>query len=234
MKAYYKNNLKQAFLILEGEENLEEDFRIFMLQENEIPGLLKTNIKYIDDMSHYHYDISGKTSLQATHEKTKLKGEDIKRLVKAFMHTMKEIQKYMLDGKGILLEPEYIYCEGEDYFFCYYPPCQLELKETFHTLTEFFVREVDYKDKEGVRLAYTLHKASMEENYSIEKIMDEVLDENPKTVVRYDERMEERIEENIEIAEKKELWEPVRRLLERKKKEKWESWDEKRTEEENL
>ena len=45
MKTYYKNNLKQAFLIIEGEDSLEQDFQVFMLQGNEIPGLLKTIIK---------------------------------------------------------------------------------------------------------------------------------------------------------------------------------------------
>lgn len=45
MKAYYKNNLKRAYLVLEGEENEEEDFQTTMLQENEIPGLLKTSAK---------------------------------------------------------------------------------------------------------------------------------------------------------------------------------------------
>ena len=63
MNAYFKNNLKQAQLVLEGEE-LRETLEVFMLQGNEIPGLLKTNIKYIDGKSHYQYDISGKTSLQ--------------------------------------------------------------------------------------------------------------------------------------------------------------------------
>lgn len=230
MKVHYKNNLKQAFLIIEGEDNIEEDFQVFMLQGNEIPGLLKTSIKYIDNRSHYHYDISGKVSLQAIHEKRKLSGEDIKRLIYALLQTMKEIQKYMLDGTGILLEPEYIYCEGETYFFCYYPPGNRELREEFHKLTEFFVREVDYKDKEGVHLAYTLHKATMEENYSIEKIMDKAVNEEPIQEIRYEERMEESIKEDMEqeglIAEKQEFWEPVKNLLDRKKREKWGCWDE--------
>lgn len=234
MKTYYKNNLKQAFLIIEGEDNLEEDFQVFMLQGNEIPGLLKTSIKYIDNLSHYHYDISGKISLQAAHEKTKLSGEDIKRFIRSLLHTMKEVQKYMLDGTGILLDPEYIYCEGEGYFFCYYPPSKQELKEAFHKLTEFFVREVDYKDKEGVHLAYTLHKATMEEHYSIEKIMDEALNEEPVTLVRYEERMEDSAKEEIEeqgmIAENKTFWDQVKGFLDQRKREKWGDWNHMRVE----
>lgn len=230
MNVYYKNNLQQALLIIEGEEQAEADFQVFMLQENEIPGLLKTSIRYVDNQSHYHYDISGKTSLLVRHEKSKLCCEEIRRLVNALLSTLKEIQKYMLDGTGILLDPEYIFCDGEAYFFCYYPPCSLELKEEFHKLTEFFVREVDYKDKEGVHLAYTLHKATMEDNYSIEKIMDEVLEEETVPVIHYEERVETQVEESLQedgaIAEEKGLWEPVRRFMERRRREKWGKWEE--------
>ena len=224
MNAYFKNNLKQAILTLEGEE-IKDDFKIFMLQENEIPGLLKTNMKYIDGQSHYQYDISGKVSMKVKYEKMKLNSGDMKCLIHSLLQTLQEIEKYMLDAKGVLLSPEYIYCEGDKYFFCFYPPCSLELKEEFHKLTEFFVREVDYKDKEGIHLAYTLHKSSMDDNYSIEKIMEEVLNEEVIPQVPYEKRMEEQTEEAVTIEEKKELWEPVRRFLEKRKKDKWDSWD---------
>lgn len=238
MKTYYKNNLKQAFLIIEGEDSLEQDFQAFMLQGNEIPGLLKTTITYVDQMTNYHYDVSGMTSLQAMHEKTKLSSENIKRLIQSLLHTVKEVQKYMLDGTGILLEPEYIYCQGESYFFCYYPPGKEEPQVAFHKLTEFFVREVDYKDKEGVHLAYTLHKATMEEHYSIEKIMDEALNEGPVTLVRYEERMEDDIQEETTpqdmIAEKKSFWEQMKGFIDQRRQEKWGGWSEASQEETDL
>lgn len=220
MNAYFKNNLKQALLTLEGEE-ARDDFQIFMLQENEIPGLLKTSMKYIDGQSLYQYDISGKVSMKVKYEKMKLSNEDMRCLIHSLLQTLQEIEKYMLDARGILLAPEYIYCEGDKYFFCFYPPCSMELKEEFHKLTEFFVREVDYKDKEGIHLAYTLHKSSMDENYSIEKIMEEVLNEEVVPQIPYEKRMEDQAEETVAIEEKKELWEPVRKFLERRKKDRW-------------
>ena len=86
-------------------------------------------------------------------------------------------------------------------------------------MTEFFVREVDYKDEEGVRLAYTLHKSTMEENYTIEQILEEFERESLDIkVIDYTERREESNYENIMIADKTEFWEPIRRLLDRRKK----------------
>ena len=100
MNAYFKNNLKQALLTLEGEE-VKDDFQIFMLQENEIPGLLKTSMKYIDGKSHYQYDISGKVSMKVKYEKMKLSNEDMKCLIHSLLQTLQEIEKYMLEARGI-------------------------------------------------------------------------------------------------------------------------------------
>lgn len=219
MKTYYKNNLKEAYLILEGEEEEAEGYQLAMLRENEIPGVLKVSVRYVDGKCHYYYEISGKTCFKAMHEISNLECEDIRKLVEALLQAIKELQKYMLPENSILLEPEYIFCEKGSYFFCYYPPCKEELKENFHKLTEFFVREVNYKDEEGVRLAYMLHKSSMEENYSLEQILEEFeKEEKEQEIVDYRERMEKLDFEDDLIAEKMEMWEPVRRFLERRKK----------------
>lgn len=234
MNIYYKNNLKAAYLVIEGTEQENEDYQIGMLQENKIPGLLSMHVRYVDNHSDYYYDISGMQSMQAKYEKEKLELGDMKRMIQDLLSAMQEAKKYMLDGEKILMEPEYIFCEKEHFRFVYYPACEQNLKEEFHKLTEFFVREVDYKDKEGVHLAYTMHKATMEEHYSIEKIIENLEKEETVPKIHYVERMEKQEEENLAVAEKTEFWEPVRRLLERKKKEKWGYWDEVHIEEEDL
>lgn len=94
MKACYKNDLKKAYLILEGVESEAEDYQIYMLKENTIPGLLKTDIRYVDNISQYYYDISGKVSLKAIHEKANLSYEEMKNLVYALLRTIKTIRKF--------------------------------------------------------------------------------------------------------------------------------------------
>ena len=90
MKACYKNDLKKAYLILEGVESEAEDYQIYMLKENTIPGLLKTDIRYVDNISQYYYDISGKVSLKAIYEKANLSYEEMKNLVYALLRTIKQ------------------------------------------------------------------------------------------------------------------------------------------------
>lgn len=228
MKTSYKKDLKQAYLILEGGEAEPEDYQTAMLRENDIPGILKLEVRYVDNESHYYYDITGKTSFRTFHEKVNLCCEDMKRLVAGILAAIRELSCYMLDGNCLLLEPEYIFCDKEGYYFCYYPAYVPDAKETFHRLTEFFVREVNYRDEEGVHFAYTLHKATMEENYSIEQIMKnlcleqgeaeaEEVEEAP-VIFDYTERMEEAPMVDNLIEERNDFWEPVRRLLEKTRK----------------
>lgn len=225
MKTYYKNDLKKAYLILEGGQEEQEDYQIVMLRENEIGGILKTEVRYVDNQSHYHYDITGKTSFKALHEKVNLSWGDMKRLVEDLLQTIQKLRKYMLDANCILLDPEFIFCSQEHFYFCYYPPYKDDVKVAFHHLTEFFVQEVDYKDEEGVRFAYSMHKMTMEENYSIEEIMNKLVPQELEEeieiqapVVDYTQRMEVAAMEGSRVEEKNDLWEPVRKLLERAKK----------------
>ena len=226
MKTYYKNDLKKAYLILEGIEGEQEDYQTMMLKENDIAGLLKTEVRYMDNQIHYHYDISGKTAFKTLYEKVNLSYGEMKRLVENLLQTIRILRKFMLNANCILLEPEYIFCDSERFYFCYYPPCQENAKEMFHQLTEFFVKEVNYKDEEGVHFAYTVHKMTMEDNYSIEEIMqsfvssekEEVEEEGKITVMDYTERMENISLEDSRIEEKNDLWEPVRKLLEKAKR----------------
>ncbi len=227
MKTYYKNDLKKAYLILEGGEGEQEDYQTLMLKENDIQGILKLDVRYVDNQTQYHYDISGKTAFKTLYEKKNLSHEDMKRLVDNLLQIIQLLRKYMLDANRILLEPEYIFCDSSGFYFCYYPPCRQDAKDMFHQLTEFFVREVNYKDEEGVHFAYTLHKMTMEENYSIEEIMEVIMPqesvsdreaEEKMEVIEYTQRMEDIKMEDNQLQERNDLWEPVRRFLERAKK----------------
>ena len=97
MKTYYKNDLKRTYLILEGNEGEKDDYQVVMLRENEIPGILKTEVRYVDNQSHYYYDISGKTSFKTLYEKTHLSCDDMKRLVSDLLQAIHNLQKYMLN-----------------------------------------------------------------------------------------------------------------------------------------
>ena len=106
----------------------------------------------IRDSSYYEYDVSGKVSMKAMYERGKIGEEDLRRFLTAFQMAVREAEVYLLDVHRILLKPEYIFFEEGRFYFCYYPPARQDLWEEFHRLTEYFVKEADYQDKEAVRM----------------------------------------------------------------------------------
>lgn len=230
----------------------KEDYQVRMLKANDLEGILKMGGRGINESSYYDYDVSGKISMKAMFERSKIKSEDIKMFLRDLKIAVKEVETFLLNIHCILLKPEYIFYEDGRFYFCYYPLAQQDLWEEFHVLTEYFVKQADYQEEECVNMVFLLHKKTMDENYSLEKLAAECMQCGMKKEEVYedsDEKTEEP-EDAYETAkrdwiteqemggslmrETENLWMPVKRFLDRHKKPKWGEWDGLHIEEEEL
>ncbi len=235
----------------------KEDYQMKMLKANSLEGFLKVGGRGMNGSSYYDYDVSGKLSLKAMYARAKLQTEDIRLLMTQLGNVIRETEKYLLDKNCILLEPEYIFFEEGRFYFCYYPPAKQDIWEAFHLLTEYLVKVADYQQQECVRFVFFLHKETMEENYSLEKLIGECQTEEPEesgqpdmpeelckekkeeeSSCRYDTREHDWISEqemgSSIMRETDNLWTPVKRFLNKHKKAKWGEWDGLHIEEEEL
>ncbi len=232
-------------ITIEEEDIYQEDYQMRMLCENRIEGLLAVRGRGADGKSYYDYDVSGKISMKAMYEKSELNGEDICSFLERLLLVIEETRKHLLDIHRIIVNPEYIYYEAGKYYFCYYPPGRDNLWTSFHTLTEYFVKRADYKDPDCVQMIFLLHKETMEENYSLEKLAKQCLrqkkgneEENMPCLSEYDREEHDWIAEQemggCIMEETENLWTPVKRFLRRHKRPKWGDWDGLYIEEEEL
>jgi len=221
MKSHYQTDLNKTYLIVEGEVYRDEDYQIQVLKENNISGLVNMEDRYIDNTRKYYYDITGKTAIKQLFERGKPGYEEIKTLMESLLCVMHILKQYMLSSDGLILDAEMIFKEKERYYFCFYPDQEGQLSERFHELTEFFVREVDYRDEKGVHLAYVMHKATMENNYSLEQIMKEFCQEFSEETEAFEESIEVSYQSSVPqqeesmVAEKANWRETVRRFIEK-------------------
>lgn len=243
-------------ITIEEKTVYREDYQLKMLQANQIDGLLPVHGRGIDESSYYDYDVSGKVSLKALYEKSNISGEEIKKFLEKLIDVIREVQRHLLNIHCILLRPEYIFYDEGEYYFCYYPPGENSLWDEFHRLTEYLVKQADYNDQECVRVVFLLHKETMEENYSLEKLTEECLKdsgecetwkrenkgndlkkgetgENAFDTEEHDWITEQEMGSTI-LRETENLWTPVKRFLNRHKKQKWGDWDGLYIEEEEL
>lgn len=227
-------------ITIEEDKIYQEDYQMRMLQANQIEGLLTVKGRGMDGKSCYDYEVSGKMSVKSLYEKNEMSAEDIKNFLKRLMSVLEETENYLLDIHCILLDPEYIYYEAGQYYFCYYPPGGSSLWEAFHVLTEYFVKRADYKDQSCVQMVFLLHKETMKENYSLEKLAEKCLcqqeqrEDVPNGTGETPEEEEGYKEADIVMDEAGSAWKLTKRFRKRHKKPKWGDWDGLYIEEEDL
>lgn len=251
-KAEIKRELNQTLLRIEQEGPYREDYQVRMLKENQIPGILKMRVQGIDEKTFYEYEISGKVSLKNRFQKKKITAEEMKLFLEQVLNAISGVTCHLLDVNCLLMDPEYIFWESDQYYFCYVPQCEDDIWVSFHKLMDSFVQWTDYQDIPSVQMAFLLHKETMEENYSLKKIMDKIIQMEEETedgkAQEEAESMQE-CEENTQcesssvfdvadqdwitnqemgnkiMRETDNMWTPVRRFLQKHKKPKWGDWD---------
>lgn len=241
IRGEYERELNHAWLLLETDEVYEEDYQIRMLRSNTVKRLLPLQGQGREEKSTYRYDVSGKTSMKSHYESIGVGCGDMEEFMKQFIEALKEMENLLLNPGGLLLAPEFIYIENEQFYFCFCPRKCGVVREEFHQLTEYFVKKADYEEKEAIYLAYELHKASMEENYNIEKILEDILDKKDAEVKKMTVEKDNAylVEEDMwlgdweggqelignKIKEKRSVWGRVNDKLRRRKKKIWGEWD---------
>lgn len=168
-----RNELNYSELVILSKVSYEENYQLKMIKENRITGLLKVAVCDRDNCGEYIYDISGMSNMKREFDKMVCDKEDIKEFLNQLMNLIITAGDYMLDINCIVLDPQYIFCKDDVYYFCYYPQLQQSIISSFHELTEYWVKVVDYDDYSSVVLICGLHKESMEEHYNLELLLEQ-------------------------------------------------------------
>ena len=69
----------------------QEDYQIRMLKASSLDGILKVGARGMNGSSYYDYDVSGKVSMKAMYERSKISGEDLKLFLTQFKAVIKEV-----------------------------------------------------------------------------------------------------------------------------------------------
>lgn len=235
----------QSCLYIEVPVPYEEDYEIRMIRNNDIPGLLKVTGIGSEGKSRYAYHTGGYISLAKKFEKETVDRDMIMEFTCQFIQTVNAVRDYILDPDGILLAPEYIYVKERRYKFCYLPMSYRCLKNSFHEMTEFFVKKLDYRDTEGIFLAYILHRSTLQEEYDLRAILDEYISEEKKrreeqkqkedisdgTIFTVEDEGEEAVEKIYTVRpddpsamEEKKRYGPIRKMIGKIRTGRWGNW----------
>lgn len=174
MKLSYIRDMAHNYMVPElGEMVDRDDYRVHMLTENRISGLLPCRVKMRDGKAGFYYDITSRQSLEHIYGRGGMGESEIMSLLKGLHHTLREIKKYLLDPAMIVLAPEMIYMdiETKEPMFCYLPGYHKEITDSFQELSSYILEHINQTDERAVLMGYDIYRKAREENYSLEKIL---------------------------------------------------------------
>ena len=167
MKVSYFREMKHHHLMITAGEVLLMDYQAKMIKENEIDGLICPVIRQSNDRTEYDYLITGWQSLQTFAEAQPLSEELLRVVVNDLCVLLEELDRFMIDGSYLCLQPEYIYLEKKGdtpvkVRYCLFPFRKGSFEEQARELFKYMINEVDYQEQAAVTLAYELFQAVQE------------------------------------------------------------------------
>lgn len=180
MEIEYLREMRQNYLMISVEGMQDQGYEARMMIGNTIEGLLKFRIKKTDNHSRFCYEITSKQPLSRMLETKSINAVQIRRLLLGIARTLTKMEDYLLTEEQILLDPDYIYVNPDEYqpFLCLIPGKKGNFPDEFSLFLQFLLGKVDHQDKEAVVLTYGLYRESLKENYGLDNLLRWLMKEN--------------------------------------------------------
>lgn len=175
LRVKYHKDLSHNFLIINNKINeKEQDYQYKMISKNRIKHLLDCKIRYVNEECSFYYEISSKQNLKNLFDKKEMGYEQIFHLLESIKEVLEELDNFLLEGRYLLLMPEYIFAdpEAKEYYFLYYPCIgEEDGQEALMPLAEFLVDRVDHGQENAVEMVYKIYESVQDNHFIFSQIL---------------------------------------------------------------
>ena len=173
MKISYRREMKHNYLILDSEDLEWDGYECRMLVANSIEGILRFQLRQIDEKIYFYYEITSKQPLARVLEGRTIRAGELRSFIIGIAQVVDRMEKYLLKESSVMLTPEYLYIEPENFhvWFCLIPGIQRNFPEDYSKLLEYLLGKVDHQDKDSVVLAYALYQETRKADYGMNDIL---------------------------------------------------------------
>ena len=170
IEAVFQKNFTTEYMIITvaSEESKDNHYDIQVIQNNTIEGLLKLQVRDVNQEMQFFYDIKGYISMAELQEREKYTGDIIVKLMMDLNCCMAVLDEYLLDKDALYLDEHFIYYhpQTQSFAFTYIPGHCQPVKEQMKTLISWMMKHIDYGRKADVNLVYELYrKIENDEDY---------------------------------------------------------------------
>ncbi len=155
MEAEFRQDLLKRTMVVKRGNPVKSSFREKMAVKNRIRGTAMVSIRYMNGESYYSYDMGSCRTLKDYFDGNPMSFKEVKALLSALRTVSAELEKYLLDIKDLLMEPEHIFwdTDKEEPLFCYYPEKAAD-EEGFSVFGQFLMDSADKEDERATEAAY--------------------------------------------------------------------------------
>lgn len=173
MEIRYERQMCHNYLIVKPDKGQCESYECRMLMENVIEGLLKFRFQQTEDGICYFYEITSKQPLSRMLEGRPVSRNEIVKLISSIAEILDRMEGYLFQESRILLEPEYIYIDPDNFqvFLCLIPGREADFPKNMELLLQYILKKVNHKEKDTVLLVYRLYQESQKEFYGMNDLL---------------------------------------------------------------
>ena len=174
----YERNMNHNYMVLYQcdffgtAKDSSHDYRVRMLLENKIEGLLPITHRQVNGESRYYYEINSLQPLDRLIEKSELKYRELRAVLLGCVNLFDRLEEFLLNGEQIVMKSEFIYVNVENmkpYFVCY-PNYTGDVRCSFMEFVDELLAHIDHTDEQAVMLGYQVYRYTRNPNYVIGEI----------------------------------------------------------------
>lgn len=175
-QAEYIRDMHNKYLVLAGLKENMSGYGVKMLLNNTIPGFLKAELRCIDQMDLFYYDITSFMTIDSVYCNKSIGYDEMKHLLSSILDTLERGGEYLLSENDFIIKPEYIYIDTASgtVSLCHLVGHQENVQEQLSNFFEYLMNRVDYKEERAVLLIYAMYKVSKDTDCTFQKLLAEL------------------------------------------------------------
>ena len=202
----YYRELQKTYLIAEDclEELLESYFGRAVLH-TAMNGLAACKEHLVNGKKEIWYEIDGFHTLEQIFAVKKISAQELKQILLGLAQTIEELEKYLIDGKRLCYQPEYLYMDMETGTIkLLFDFTEGDREHPLMPLAQFLLERLDHEEEAAIELGYFFYEQAGRDVLSIREI-EKKAEESPNAVLR-EELMEEKQEIRTACGASKEMF----------------------------
>ena len=169
----YTRTASSSYMTLKDVGYTYEPYKLQMLLNNKIPGLLDMKVISENGISEYWYDITGLQPLDFLTEKGKISWDRLCMIIRSICDVKLTLEKYLLDADDLIYDCKCFFQDRrtEKLLFCYVPGLTDQQTNGMLKLLETILERIDHNDPRTVRAGYELYEACAAGEAGVERML---------------------------------------------------------------